>query len=74
MWVMTISSPGPMLRRPKLCATRLMPSVELRVKTISRLAAAFRNRCTLARAASYAAVASSLSTYTPRWMLALPCA
>ena len=52
MWVMTISSPGPTCRRPKLCATRLMLSVELRVKTISRDARALRNRCTFTRAAS----------------------
>ena len=33
--VMTISSPAPTLRRPQLCATRLMPSVAPRTKTIS---------------------------------------
>ena len=58
-------------QRPNACATRLMPSVELRVKTISRVDAAFRNARTLPRATSWASVAISLRKCTPRCTLAL---
>ena len=57
--VRTIWSPRAMLRRPHEYATRLIASVALRVKTISWLSGALMNRATLARAASYAAVAFS---------------
>ena len=50
--VMTISSPSPMLRRPQLCATRLMPSVAPRTKTMSLTELALRKRRTFSRAAS----------------------
>ncbi len=52
MTLSTISSPGPIFLRPKLDATRLIDSVAERVKTISSVEAAFRNRRTLSRAAS----------------------
>ena len=52
MTLSAISSPGPMTLRPKLAAARLIASVAERVKTISSLEAAFRNRRTLSRAAS----------------------
>ncbi len=52
-----ISSPGRRLVRPQDWATRLMASVAPRTKTISRGSAAFRNRRTLSRAASYSRVA-----------------
>ncbi len=50
--VMTISSPSPTWRRPQLCATRLIPSVAPRTKTISRVEPALRKRRTDSRAAS----------------------
>ena len=65
--VTTTSSPG---ASPRPWATRLTPSVELRVKTISA-GEAFRNEATSARAASNASVASSERTCTPRWTLAV---
>ena len=48
----TTSSPAPTRLRPNVWATRLMPSVALRVKTISAGSAAFRKAATLPRAAS----------------------
>ena len=65
------SSPAERLAWPQLCATRLIPSVALRVKTISCGWAAPRNAAASVRAASNAAVARSDSMWTPRWTLAL---
>ena len=65
---MTISSPALTRLRPKLWATRLMPSVVPRVKMISRSWAALRNWRTRSRVLSYAWVARSLRKWTPRWM------
>ena len=48
-----------MFFRPHEYATRLIASVAFRVKTISRWSGALMKRATLARAASYAAVAFS---------------
>ena len=69
--VISTSSPGCTRQRPNDWATRLMPSVELRVKMISRVDEALKKRRTLPRAASCASVAISLSRWTPRWTLAL---
>ena len=68
--VTRISSPAFTADRPQLCATRLMLSVVPRVKITSRGRAAPMNRATRSRASSYIAVASALSAYTPRWILA----
>jgi hypothetical protein len=56
---MTIVSPRATFRRPHVHATRLIASVALRTKTISRASGAFRKVATATRASSYAAVASS---------------
>jgi hypothetical protein len=66
-----ISSPAETRERANVWATRLIPSVELRVKTIELASGAFRNRATFTRASSYWRVARSDRTCTPRWMLAL---
>ncbi len=50
--VIRISSPALRVLRPQLWATRLIPSVVPRVKTISRGDAALRNRATRARTPS----------------------
>ena len=46
------TSPGPRLSRPQAYATRLMLSVALRVKTISRVDGALTNARTFSRAPS----------------------
>ena len=53
---------GASAQKPRVVleATRLIASVALRVKTISRVSAALRKRCTLARAPSNFSVASWL--------------
>jgi hypothetical protein len=48
----TISSPSPIRIPPKDWATRLIPSVEDRVKMISSIEGAFRKRRTVSRASS----------------------
>jgi hypothetical protein len=53
----TISSPARSRDRPHELATRLIASVVPRTKTISRGDGALMNRWTVARAASYSAVA-----------------
>ena len=53
----TISSPF-LKSMPKEWATRLTPSVRLRVKMISSVLGAFRKRRTVSRASSYFAVAA----------------
>ena len=68
---MSTSSPAPTRVRPKACATRLMLSVALRVKMIWRSCGALKNAPILRRAFSYASLAISLSSCTPRWTLAL---
>ncbi len=55
--VSRISSPAPILGRPKDEATRLMASVALRVKMISSSARALRKPLTFSRAFSKLAVA-----------------
>ena len=50
--VTSTSSPGRSLERPQLCATRLMPSVQPLVKTISCVSAALMNRFTTVRVPS----------------------
>ena len=50
--VITTTSPGPRLSCPQAYATRLIASVALRVKTISRAAGALRNARTFSRAPS----------------------
>ena len=50
--VTTTTSPGPRLSRPQAYATRLIPSVALRVKITSRSLGAFRNDAIFARAPS----------------------
>ena len=67
---MSTSSPADRFAPPQLCATRLMPSVALRVNTISWRWAALKNAATSTRAPSNAAVARSDSRCTPRWTLA----
>ena len=59
--VISTSSPGSARGRTKLCATRLMPSVPLRVNTISRASAALRKALTFSRASSCRSVARWLS-------------
>ena len=78
---MTISSPGPSRNRgsppgrgeafENAYATRLIASVEFLVNTTSSGAAAPMNAATLARAPSYASVASVPSVCTERATLAL---
>jgi hypothetical protein len=70
MVVTSTSSPGARRGRAKLQATRFNASVAPRTKTISRGSRAFTNRAAVARARSYAAVARSDSSCTPRWTLA----
>src|SRR5256885_2240055 len=50
---MTTSSPSWTRCRPKVCATRLIPSVVPRTKTISRVEAAFTKARTFSRACSW---------------------
>ena len=69
IWVISTSSPAPIRARPKLDATRLIPSVVPRTKTISSLLPALRNCAMRPRARSYAKVASWDRRWTPRWML-----
>ncbi len=57
--VRTMTSPRPMFLRPHEYATRLIASVALRVNTTSCGSGTPRNRATVAREASYAAVAFS---------------
>src|SRR6188472_3858294 len=54
---MTTSSPAPTIARPSDCATRLIPSVVPRVKTISEESSAPMKRRSFSRTPSYAAVA-----------------
>ncbi len=58
MPVRMISSPAFSSVRPQLCATRLMPSVALRVKMISFSDEALMNSATLPRTVSNAVVVS----------------
>ena len=67
---MTISSPSPIRMPPKDCATRLIPSVEERVKMISSTDGALMKRRTVSRACSYASVAALERKCRPRWTLA----
>ena len=60
--VTTTMSPGPRFVSPHAYATRLMPSVALRVKMTSRRAGALTNARAFSRAASNAAVARSASS------------
>jgi hypothetical protein len=53
----TISSPSRRLVRPHDAATKLIASVALRVKTISRSSRALMKRCTVRRASSKRRVA-----------------
>ena len=53
----TISSPSPIFSAPNDDATRLIAPVALRVKMISSVEPALRNRRTVSRAASKLAVA-----------------
>ena len=70
---MRISSPWRTFASPQARATRLMLSVAFLVKMISCTDAAFTNARTFSRAPSYAAVARSLSSWTPRCTFALSC-
>mmetsp|Transcript_7255 Transcript_7255/g.25573 ORF Transcript_7255/g.25573 Transcript_7255/m.25573 type:complete len:204 (-) Transcript_7255:229-840(-) len=67
----TTSSPSERFSTPQVNATRLIASVALRVKTTSRSDGAPTKDATLARAASYCAVASAERWCTPRWTLEL---
>ncbi len=68
--VSTMRSPGPTLAAPQDRATRLIASVALRTKITSRRSRAPMWSATVARAPSYAAVASAESVCEPRWTLA----
>ncbi len=80
--VTTMESPGPTTNRaasgPDVAAfdseyaTRLIPSVAFLVNTTSSGSAPM-NAATVARARSYASVASSESWCAPRWTAALCC-
>ena len=67
----TTSSPASRNARAQACATRLIDSVVLRVKTISDADGAPMKARTFSRTPSYWSVASTESVCTPRWMLAL---
>ena len=69
--VSRMMSPARTCLAPQACATRLMPSVVPRVKMISSGVRALTNWAARARAASKAAVARLLSSWMPRWTLAL---
>ena len=71
--VMTISSSCPTLRRPQLCATRLMPSVVPRTKTISRVDGGIEEAPHLLARASYASVARAASVCAARWTFEFSC-
>jgi hypothetical protein len=68
---MTISSPAVTLARPMVCATRLIPSVALRVKITSLGSEAPMNVAMRWRAPSNRSVAFPLRWCTPRCTLAL---
>ena len=57
--VTTMRSPALTLRRPQVCATRLIASVVFLTKTISRADPQLTKSATMCRAASYCAVARS---------------
>lgn len=57
--------------QPSMLATRLSDSEAFLVKITSSRLGALTKAATLSRAPSYSAVASSASTCTPRWTLAL---
>ena len=65
--VSTIRSPLRMFAAPHERATRLIASVALRTKITSRLSAAPTWSAIVARAPSYAAVASADIVCAPRW-------
>ena len=67
----TTSSPSRRCARAQPCATRLIDSVVLRVKMISRSESAWMKSRTCPRTRSYCSVASCESACTPRWMLEL---
>ncbi|MNV56365.1 hypothetical protein D3C71_1486450 [compost metagenome] len=64
--VMMMLSPGCRKWRPKLLATRLMPSVVPLTNTISSAEPALINAATFSRTASISCVASALMVWMPR--------
>ena len=69
--VRIISSPFWMFCLPHVCATRLIESVVPAVNSTSCSCSAFKKRCVVLLAFSYASVATWLRWWTPRWILAL---